>query len=131
MKLQRLELINLHDKQSSKCDICVESKITNKTCYPVECQIELLGLIHTDLAYLKQTMFRGGKNYFVTFIDDYSRYAKVYLIIHKDEAFDVFLAYKTEVKNQLNKKIKRTKSDRSSEYVLFNEYRVKNVLSMK
>jgi len=30
-------------------------------------------------------MSRGGKNYFVTFIDDYSRYTKVYLIKHKDE----------------------------------------------
>jgi len=33
MKLQRLGLINMHDKQSSKCDICVESKITKKTCH--------------------------------------------------------------------------------------------------
>ena len=31
MKLQRLGLINMHDKQSGKCDICVESKITKKT----------------------------------------------------------------------------------------------------
>jgi len=57
-------------------------------------QTELLGLIHTDLAYLKQTMSRGGKNYFVTFIDDYSRYIKVYLIKRNDEAFDVFLLIK-------------------------------------
>jgi len=32
-------------------------------------------------------MPKGGKNYFVTFIDYYSRYTKVYLIKHKDEAF--------------------------------------------
>ena len=67
----------------------------------------MLGLIHTNLVDLKQTMTRGGKNYFVTFTDDYSRYTKVYLIKHKDEAFDMFLSYKTEVENQLNKKIKR------------------------
>jgi len=29
-------------------------------------------------------MSRGDKKYFVTFIDDYSRYTKVYLIEHKD-----------------------------------------------
>jgi len=29
-------------------------------------------------------MSRGCKNYFVTFIDDFSRYTKVYLIKHKD-----------------------------------------------
>jgi len=35
-------------------------------------------------------MSRGGKYYFVTFIDDYSRYTKVYLIKHKNETFHVF-----------------------------------------
>ena len=30
MKLERLGLINMHDKQNSKCDICVESKIMKK-----------------------------------------------------------------------------------------------------
>jgi len=54
----------MHDKQSGKCDICVESKITKKTCYPIECQSDLLGLIHSDLADLKQIMSRGGKKLF-------------------------------------------------------------------
>ena len=85
----------------------------------------MLGLIHTDLADLKQTMSRGGKNYFVTFTDDYSRFTKLYLIKRKDEAFDVFLTYKIKVGNQLNKKIKRIKSDRGGEYVLFNDFCVK------
>jgi len=70
-------------------------------------------------------MFRGGKNYFVTFIYDFSRYTKVYLIKHRDEAFDMFLTYKEEVENQLNNKIKRLISDRGGEYVLFNDYCVK------
>jgi len=125
IKLQRLRLINMHDKQSRKCDVCVESKFTKKVCHSVERQTELLGLIHIDLVDLKQTMTRGGKNYFVTFIDDYSRYTKMYLIKHKDEAFDMFLSYKTEVENQLDNKIKRIRSDRGGEYVSFNDYCVK------
>ena len=36
IKLQWLGLINMHDKQSNKCDICVESKITNKSYHFVE-----------------------------------------------------------------------------------------------
>jgi len=43
MKLQRLVLINMHDKQNSKCDVCIESKITKKTCHSVERQTKLLG----------------------------------------------------------------------------------------
>jgi len=68
---------------------------------------------------------KGGKNYFVTFIDDYSRYTKVYLIKRKDEAFDVYLTYKAKVENQLNKKIKRIRSYRCGDYVLFNDFSVK------
>ena len=55
MKLQRLGLINMHDKQSKKCKICVESKLTKKSCPSVQRETELLGLIHSDLVDLKQT----------------------------------------------------------------------------
>ena len=67
-------------------------------------------------------MTRGGNTYYITFIDDCSRYTKVYLLKHKDEAFDKFLVYKTEVENQLGKKIKRVRSDRGGEYVLYNDF---------
>jgi len=93
----------------------------------VQREIELLGLIHSDLAYLKQIMTIGGKSYFVTFIYDYSRYTKVYLIRHKDEVFDMFLSYKAEVENQLNRKIKRLRSVRGGEYNLFNDFCEKKV----
>jgi len=85
----------MHVKQSRKCNICVDSKITNKTCHFVERQTELLGLIYVDLSNLKQIISRCGKNYFITFIDDYSRYTKVYLFNYKDKVFDMFLTYKT------------------------------------
>ena len=85
-------------------------------------EFKLLSLIHTDLGDLKQTMIRGGKRYYITFIDDFSGNAKVYLLRNKDEVFDIFLIYKVEVENQLNKKIKRIRSDRGGEYVLLNEY---------
>jgi len=37
----------------------------------------------------------------------------------------MFLSYKAEVENQLNKKIKRIRSDKGGKYVLFNDYCVK------
>ena len=45
---------------------------------------------------------KGGKSYFVTFINDFSQYTKVYLIRHKDEVFNMFLSYKA-IENQLKK----------------------------
>ncbi|CAH9136877.1 unnamed protein product, partial [Cuscuta epithymum] len=105
-----------------KCDICVESKQTKKSCPTTHRESELLELIHTDLGDLKNTMTRGGNKFYVTFIDDFSRYTKVYLLKSKDEAFDKFLVYKSEVENQLNKKIKRVRSDRGGEYILINDF---------
>ena len=67
-------------------------------------------------------MTRGGKKFYVTFIDDYSRFTRVYLFRNKDEAFDMFLSYKVEVENQLDKKIKRIRSDRGGEYIPSNDY---------
>ena len=57
---------------------------------------ELLELIHTDISGpYSQSLF--GKNFFVTIIDDFSRYGYVYLISHKSEALERFKIFKTEV----------------------------------
>ena len=51
-------------------------------------------------------MTRGGKEFYMTSIDDYSRFTRVYLFINKDKAFDMFLSYKAEIENQLNRTLK-------------------------
>ena len=56
------------------------------------------------------------RKYFITFIDDSTIYSYVYLLRSKDEALGVFKHYKNEVENQLSKKIKIIRSDRSGEY---------------
>jgi hypothetical protein len=117
-KLKNMNLINvLHINNFSKCPICVEAKYAKKPFKPVTNRTtELLELIHTDLADFKNTVSKGGKAYFITFIDDFSRYAKVYLLRTKDETEEMFLKYKAEVENQLDRKIKRLRSDRGGEY---------------
>ena len=44
---------------------------------------EVLDLVHTDLCGPMSTSARGGYIYFITFIDDYSRYGYIYLMRHK------------------------------------------------
>ena len=61
---------------------------------------------------LKFALTRGRKKYFITFIDGCARYCYVYLLNSKDETMSMFLTYKAEVENQLNKNIKILKSDR-------------------
>jgi transposase InsO family protein len=59
---------------------------------------------------------KGGKRYFMTLIDDASRYCYVYLLKTKDEALDYFKIFKAEAENQLKRKIKCLRLDRGGEY---------------
>jgi transposase InsO family protein len=60
----------------------------------------------------------------MSFIDEATRWCQLYLIKTKGEALDCFKIYKVEVENQLEKKIKRVRSDRGGEYLSndFGEY---------
>ena len=60
----------------------------------------------------------GGKQYFLTLIDDATKYCYIYLLKLKDEALEHFKIFKAEVENQLEKKIKRLRSDRGGECLL-------------
>jgi len=60
----------------------------------------LLELVHSDVADFKNTASKGGKRYHNIFVDDRSRYTKVYLLRSKNEAEEIFLKYKVEVANQ-------------------------------
>nr|CAN82978.1 hypothetical protein VITISV_023328 [Vitis vinifera] len=90
--------------------------LESSNIWHVERSTEPLDLIHSDICDLKFVQTRGGKKYFITFIDDCTRYCYVYLLKSKDEAIEMFKHYKNEVENQLSKKIKAIRSDRGGEY---------------
>ncbi|KAA0059715.1 gag/pol protein [Cucumis melo var. makuwa] len=60
-----------------------------------------LELVHSDLCGPMNVKARRGYEYFISFIDDYSRYSHVYLIHHKSDSFEKFKEYKAEVENEL------------------------------
>ncbi len=78
---------------------------------------KLLELVHSDVCGPMKTTSRGGAQYFVTFIDDFSRKTHVYLLKAKGEVFDTFKAYKALVENQTIMKIKTLRSDNKGEFV--------------
>jgi transposase InsO family protein len=75
-----------------------------------------LELIHSDICEMNGVLTGGGQRYFMTMIDDGSRYYYVYLLKTKDEALNCFKTYKAKVENELEKKIKRFRSDHGGEY---------------
>ncbi|MCP4492594.1 MAG: DDE-type integrase/transposase/recombinase [Gammaproteobacteria bacterium] len=59
----------------------------------------------------------GGKRYIAAFLDDYSRYCRLYFLQHKSEAFDAFIDFKTWAEKQTSHQLKRFRSDGGGEYV--------------
>ena len=102
--------------QGSKCQICVQAKLPKKPFQHVNRNSELLDLIHSDICDSCRPPTRAGNRYFITFIDDYSRFCYTYLIRSKDEALNKFMIFKAEAENQLSKTIKVLRSDRGGEY---------------
>jgi transposase InsO family protein len=117
-RLANLNLIPKFDLvKGSKCQVCVQSKQSRKPHKAAEARnLAPLDLIHFDLCEMNNDMTKGGKRYFISFIDDSNRFCYVYLLKSKDEALHYFKTYKAEVENQLERKIKRLRSDRGGEY---------------
>ncbi|GKC35656.1 retrotransposon protein, putative, ty1-copia subclass [Tanacetum coccineum] len=112
-KLQHDGLLNSTDiKSFEKCVSCMFGKMARKSySHQVERAKDILGLIHTDVCAQFRTVSRQGASYFVTFIDDFSRYGYVYLLKHKHEVFKTFKVFQKEDENQLEKTIKSLCSD--------------------
>lgn len=77
----------------------MQTKITRKHFLKIYRSFVLLQLVHSDVCDMHSNRTRGGKKYFVTFIDDFSKYYYTYLMFSTDEVLENFKVYKTEVEN--------------------------------
>nr|CAN75475.1 hypothetical protein VITISV_006889 [Vitis vinifera] len=99
-RIQRLVLEGILDPLDFlDFQVCIEKKNANRCS-------DVLELIHTDICGPFPTPSWNEQQYFITFIDDYSRYGYLYLIHEKSQSLD----------NQLSKKIKAVRSYRRGEY---------------
>jgi hypothetical protein len=99
------------------CVDCIKGKLTAKTRRQKNGRSEnVLELIHTDICGPITPAALGNYKYFITFIDDHSRYGHIELIRNKSESLEAFKTFKATVELQSNKNIKAVKSDRGGEY---------------
>ena len=98
------------------CVDCIKGKQTNKTTKGAKRSSEILEIIHTDICGPFPTPCLNGQRYFISFIDDHTRFMFLYLLNDKAEALNAFKTYKVEVEKQKDKKIKIVRSDRGGEY---------------
>lgn len=122
--IKRFELANGFDfknvvsANNEICEVCVKSK---QKCFPYRSKSSrsgrVLELIHTDVCGPLTPMSYNKKRYFVTFVDDYSRFVMVYVIKSKDEVFKCFMDYEAKVTSLFcNMKISKIKCDNGGEY---------------
>ena len=76
-----------------------------------------LQLIHSDLCGPMPTISLTGSYYFLTLIDDFTKYTIIAFLKHKSEVLDHFIAYKNLVENQLDTRIKTIRTDNGGEYI--------------
>ena len=121
-KLISKDLINGIDckftKDSLVCENCSDGKI-HRAPFPVgegNIEYKMFDLIHSDVCSKLNPGSLGGGNYFVTFIEDASRYVWVYILKNKGDVFNAFKSWKTLVENQYEKKIKIFRTDNGGEY---------------
>lgn len=78
-------------KEDTRCEICIRGKMT-KSPFPKksERKSDILEIIHSDVCGPMRTESLGKSRYFVTFIDDASRWCEICFIRRKDEVFQAF-----------------------------------------
>ncbi|MCO5570135.1 hypothetical protein L7F22_023852 [Adiantum nelumboides] len=76
-----------------------------------------LQLVHSDVCGPMRTPFVGNSLYFVTFIDDFSRFCWVYPLKAKSDVFAIFQHYVTMVENETGCKVQTLHIDRGGEYM--------------
>ena len=72
--------------------------------------------VHSDVCGKLNTKSLGGAEYFLTFIDDSTRYVWVYPLKHKDEVFHKFLEWKSPVEKSSGRKLKVFRTDNGGEF---------------
>ena len=102
-KVGLLGSINMIDL--STCEQCLVGKTMRLPFIKAKRAFFPLELIHSDIFCGPMNLrARHGAQYFITFIDNFTRFGHVYLISHRSEALNCIKRYSTLVENQLNTK---------------------------
>ena len=83
-------------------------KVINNSKEPFE-------LIHMDTVSSPDTSLYGYK-YFLTILDDYTRYAWVYFMKSKADTFNTFIKWYKRIKNIFNYNVKHIRTDNGTEF---------------
>ena len=99
------------------CEACPQGKQhRNKFTSSSNRAHKLLDLVHSDLCGKMNEKSLGGAEYFLTFIDDKTRYVWVYCLQHKNQVFEKFCEWKVMVERSTSQTLKAIRTDNGGEF---------------
>ena len=105
-------------KDSSLCEPCCKGK-QHKNPFPQSSDRRAanpLDLIHSDVCGKMSSKSLSGAEYFVTFIDDKTRYVWVYIIKRKSDVFKCFCEWRSLVEKSFGRNVKCFWTDNGGEF---------------
>ena len=120
-KLARERLADGFDFDASQqltfCETCPQGKQHRTSFSPSSRRAdEPLALVHSDVCGKINTKSLGGSEYFLTFIDDKTRYVWVYFLHSKDQVYKTFREWKAMVELSSGGKLKAIRTDNGGEF---------------
>ena len=104
-------------KDMGVCEPCVEGKhhCAKFDTGGAKRSDSVLGLVHNDVCGKMSTQSLSGCEYFLTFIDDKTRYTLVYILKHKDQVFEQFLECKALAEKSTGQELKVFRTNNGGE----------------
>lgn len=104
--------------QKKDCEACPVAKQSKNTVHSNKHRAEIIGaVIHSDVCGKLPTESVGGSLYFVTFIDEASRYVTVQPIENNSDVKEIFIKYLAWFERKFGCRIKQIHSDGGGEYI--------------
>jgi hypothetical protein len=131
----RLKILHSNNPQifcdllSLPCTICPLAR-NKRLPFPhsVTSSVAIFDLIHCDIWGPYSVSSRAGHHYFLTIVDDYSRYTWIHLMKSKDQTRTHIQAFFHFIETQFSSKIKVLRLDNGPEFAMSDFYSAKGVL---
>ncbi|RYR06213.1 hypothetical protein Ahy_B06g085995 isoform A [Arachis hypogaea] len=110
--------ININSMNSGLCDSCCKAKMHllpfSNDSYNFHAPLDM---IYSDIWGPSPITSFNGFNYYISFIDAYTRYTSVFLLNSKSQAFQAFLQFQANIERHTGFKIKALQTDHGREYL--------------
>ncbi|KAH9667020.1 retrovirus-related pol polyprotein from transposon RE1 [Citrus sinensis] len=107
----------------SFCSACQYGKQSKQSFKSTETKTKTaLELIHTDLWGPAPILSTHGHRYYISFVDDKTRYTWLFPLVAKSQALETFITFKNQIEKQSNLTIKALQTDMRGEFKAFEPY---------